>query len=496
LPEDQPGPKLARAPISVKSPAPISSAIPNLSHKVSLRNPGRTFAAGTLRYTIRELAVLFFWLLWGDFAFNFFESIFGRFIPLYLGELHASNSLIGIMTGSFAGLVNILFLPNISRWSDNYRSPIGRRIPFIYAVTPLTVGSLIAIGFAPEMAGWVHSAILSKLAPGISLVSLILVLLCIFIVSFHFFNMVLVNAYNWLLREVVPLELIARFLSWFRFVGTVSSCLFLWWVFPEILSHRGAVCASIGIFYLVSFFLMCRNVREGEYPPPPPAGDRPGILKSFALYFRECLALPIYRNFFIAYVLFAVAGGCAGPFTMLFTQTTLGIGMNDMGRIFAATAAVSAAIYIPLGWLCDKVSPLRITLFAIIAQAVANACAYFVVCGKTSLLVYSLLAAIPGVTAALAMQAATMRLFPDEEFAQFSSGLNVFGCGALIFGNYLAGLFMDAVHSNYRMIYLWTTLFTALAVLPMLLVIRDWKCLGGSDSYTPPPPRRNKPTKG
>ena len=51
----------------------------------------------------------------GDFAYTFFESIFGPFIPLYLKDLHASNTVIGVMTGSIAGVVNILFLPNLSR---------------------------------------------------------------------------------------------------------------------------------------------------------------------------------------------------------------------------------------------------------------------------------------------------------------------------------------------------------------------------------------------
>ena len=73
----------------------------------------KLYRTGTLSYTVRGLAVLFLWLLWGDFAFTFFESIFGRFIPLYLKDLHASNALIGVMTGSIAGAVNILFLPNI-----------------------------------------------------------------------------------------------------------------------------------------------------------------------------------------------------------------------------------------------------------------------------------------------------------------------------------------------------------------------------------------------
>jgi len=470
-------PPTARFPVA----PPVESPKDSLARKI--------YSVGTLRYTVRGLVVLFLWLLWGDFAFTFFECIFGRFIPLYLKDLHASNSLIGIMTGSFAGIVNILFLPNISQWSDNYRSRLGRRIPFLYVVTPLTVIALVAVGFAPEIATWVDIHILSRLAPSVSITTVILTLLCVLVVSFHFFNMVLVNAYNWLLRDVVPLELMARFLSWFRIVGTVSSAAFLWFVFPHVISHRREVCLSVGVFYLISFMMMCRHVKEGEYPPSPPVEYRPGILKSFAIYFRECLSIPIYRNYFIAYVLATCAGSCAGPFSVLFNRDTLSISMDDMGKVFAWGSAASAVAYVPMGWLCDKFSALRVALIALVGQIFGAVCTYYLVNDKTSFLVSTLIFSIPAVGWGLGSQAMTMKLFPEEKFGQFSSGLNVFGCGALIVGNYLVGQFMDLVHSDYRMIYFWSAALLALAILPMVLVYRGWMQHGGPHHYVAPVPK-------
>jgi len=461
------------------------------AESVKERISKKSFSAGTLQYTLRGLVVLFLWLLWGDFAFTFFEQIFGRFIPLYLKDLHASNSLIGIMTGSFAGLVNILFLPNISQWSDNYRSRWGRRIPFLYVVTPLTVGALVAVGFAPEIATWLNVHILSHLAPGISITVVILTLLCVLVISFHFFNMVLCNAYNWLLRDVVPMELMARFLSWFRIVGTVSGAIFLWFVFPHVITYRREVCLSVGVFYLVSFMLMCRNVKEGEYPPPPLAEDRPGILKSFVIYFRECLSIPIYRNFFIAFVLANCAGSCASPFTVLFVRDILGLSMDDMGKVYAWSSAAAAVVYLPMGWLCDKFSATRIALVGLAGQIVTSVAVYYLVNDLTSFLICAIVFCIPGVAWGLGSQAMTMKIFPEEKFGQFSSGLNVFGCSALILGNYLVGQFMDLVHSDYRMIYFWSAALLTLAMFPMLLVYRGWKQHGGPDHYIAPLPSRS-----
>ncbi len=446
------------------------------------------YYAGTLTYTRRKLFVLSLWLLWGDFAFYFFESIFSRFLPIYLKELNASNTLIGIMTGSFAGLVNVFFLPGISRWSDNYRSCIGRRIPFLYVVTPLVVATLILVGFAPEIGGWIFDRFAFHLPAEVSRGGFILGLLSVLIVSFHFFNMVLVNAYNWLIRDVVPLKVMARFLAWFRIVGTVSSVFFLWSVFPHLLTHRREICLTIGLFYLAVFLFMCLRVKEGEYPPAEPKDKRPGVLKTYVVYFRQCLQIPLYRMFFLVYLLVNVAINCAGGFTTLFMRETLNIHMDSMGHIYSWTAALSALVFFPAGWLCDRFSPMRVTLAAIAGLCLFPVLGYVAVYNENAYLAYSMLSTLPTVAWSLGSMATAMLLFPQEEFGQFSSGLNVFGCGGLIIGNFLIGVLMDLVHNDYRAAFLWTTVFAGIAIFPMLLVIRGWKLHGGPNNYVPPLP--------
>ena len=82
---------------------------------------------------------------------------------------------------------------------------------------------------------------------------------------------------------------------------------------------------------------------------------------------------------------------------------------------------------------------------------------------------------LPGMAWGLCLSATSMKLFPAEKFGQFSSGLNVFSCGALIVGNFLVGVLMDLTHSNYRMAFLWTAVISACAIFPMILVIHGWK---------------------
>ena len=447
-----------------------------------------SLSVGSLVYSRSQLIVLSLWLLWGDFAFTFFESIFAKFIPIFLKHLNASNTLIGVMTGSFAGLVNVLFLPFISRWCDDLRTPIGRRIPLLYVITPLTAAMLIGIGFAPEIGGWLFRRARPLLPDFFSEEGTILGLLCVLVVSFHFFNMVLVNAYNWLIRDVIPLSVMSRFLAWFSIIGTVSGAAFLFLVFPHLMTYRREIFLGVGVFYIVAFTAMCWKVREGSYPDPVQQKAPFGVISTFALYFKECLQISLYRNFFVGCLLVTAALSCANNFIILFADRTLGLGMGDMGEIFAWTAMISLLFFYPLGWLCDRFSPMHVALGATVTIGLGALLALLFVENRMGFLIYSLAFSLPTVAWYLSQRAASMKLFPAEKFGQFSSGLNVFGCGALIVGNLLIGVLMDVFQSNYRMAFLWTGCIAAVAVIPFFKVIGEWKRLGGRENYVPPMP--------
>ncbi|MFA6286798.1 MAG: MFS transporter [Opitutaceae bacterium] len=446
-----------------------------------------TYHCGTLVYSSRDLGVLFLFLFGGDFAFVFFESIFGRYLPLVLGELNASNMLIGLMSGSFAGIVNILFLPNISRWSDGFRSRLGRRIPFLLVASPLTVLACLLSGFAPEIASFLHRNVTATWTPSVSERTLTLCVLCVSAALYHFFNMILVNSYNWLFKDVVPDIFMARFLTWFRIVGAFGMLVFLWFVFPHIIEYRKTVFTCVGVFYLVVFTIMCWCVKEGEYPPVPKK-EKTTMLRSFVGYFRECVSVPIYRNYFIVFVCVILGMSCAGAFITLFMRETLLLNMKDIGANMTWATLAVTVMYYPVGWLCDKTSPFLVTLVSLPLYAIVSIAAMLLVENKAGMVAYWIVIAIPTVGWGLGSAATTMKLFPSAKFGQFSSGLNVFGCGALTLGNVLIGQIMDMLNSNYRFAFLWSAIFFAVAILPMVLVLREWKRLGGADHYNPPLP--------
>ncbi len=447
--------------------------------------PARIYEVGTLRYARKDLFKLFALLLGGDFAMVFFESIFGPFGTLYSQQFHASNALIGILMGSVPGFVNLIFGPSISRWSDNLRGPWGRRIPFVAVSTPLIFVSIVMMGFAPEVGGVAYRGLIHPFAPSVPFDTVVLTVLTTFAVLFHFANMILVNGYSWLQRDVIPQEVMARFLSWFRIVSIVGGALFSWYVFPHVIDDRKTICLSLGLFYLVVFALMCRYVKEGEYPPPT---REPGnAAQLYVSYFRQCFTVPIYRWAFIMRIL-AGMSVCAYTFLIIFQRDTIGMSMTDIGKLGAATNILSALILFPLGWLCDKFSPFRVQFICAMFGLVFTALNFFFSVNEHTLILFSLLALPQAVAAGLAGNAVIMELFPSRKFGQFFAAGNIMGMGIKIIGMYAFGLFLDHLHNNYRMIFAWSFCWDVLGFFFLYLLYREWRRLGGAESYVPPLP--------
>lgn len=349
------------------------------------------------------------------------------------------------------------------------------------------------IGYGPEISRWLHTTV--PILRVFSLGAMTLVLLGLFTVSWHFFNMVLVNLFNFLVRDVVPQPLIARYVSLGTVINITASMLFTWFVFPHILINRKIVCVVVGLIYLTAFMLMCWQVKEGEYPPPEPrpaGGFFGSYLKTFFTYFRECLSVPIYRDFVIVYALM-VAAGSTTPFSLLFLKETIHLSMTEMGRVFTLGSLLSAIVVYPLGYLCNRIHAIRLMLAALICMAVGTLLSYFFINGLASWILFIIITIAPSTAWGLAFNTFMLKVFPAEKFGQFFSSINVLGFGSIFISNYLVGAFMDLVHSNYRLTFLITFVCYA-AMIPMLfMVYRHWRNHGGPDNYVPPLPRERVP---
>jgi len=452
-------------------------------------NPGEArthlYEVGTLKYTKKDLVKLFVLLLGGDFVLVFFESIFGPFGTLYSQKFHASNALISMMMNSVPGFVNVFFGPSISRWSDNFRGPWGRRIPFLAASIPMVFISIVVMGFSPEVAGIFYNGGLHRYAPSIVFDNVVLTVLTSCVVLFHLGNMILLNSYAWLQRDVIPQELMARFLSWFRIVGIVSGALFSWYIFPHAIDDRKVICLSLGAFYLIVFGLMCRNVKEGNYPPPVEQKGNP--VQLYLDYFRQCFSVRIYRLAFIMRML-AGMSVCAYTFMIFFQTETIGMSLDHLGKLTAVTSIVSALILLPIGWLCDKFSPFRVQFICAILGLVFTVLSYFLNVSEYTLILFSFITLPQAVAGGLAGNAVIMELFPSQKFGQFFAAGNIMGMGIKIVGAAAFGYYLDYLHSNYRMIYVWCFFWDSMGLVVLYLFYSEWRRLGGPKNYVPPLP--------
>ena len=171
----------------------------------ALHSP-KTWKAGTLVYSSAGLAMLFFWLLWGDFTWAMKDRAVGPSATLLIKQIGVSDFLYALIVIAFPNFTNIILGPVISYLSDRHRGPHGRRIPFLAFTTPFIVLGLYGLGLTPWLGGKLH-----ELFPALSLHGGRLVVFCVSWVLLDFGTTLAGALFNALVNDVVPRELLGRF---------------------------------------------------------------------------------------------------------------------------------------------------------------------------------------------------------------------------------------------------------------------------------------------
>jgi MFS family permease len=448
----------------------------------------RRWHVGALVYTPRILVSVFFWMLWGDFCFTMMEQVLPTLLPVQLNELGAPNWVVGLLTVSMPKMLNTVVTPVVSYRSDRYRSRLGRRIPFLLFPTPLIAVFMAMTGFAEPIGRWLHSA----LSPMIDISPTVTVIVVIAIAAslFQFFDLFVASVYWYLVNDVIPQPVMGRFYGWVRMVGYASAFVFNRYLLGLAESHRAAVYVGVGIFYCFAFMLMCWRVKEGEYPPPPEESERAGLVGNVKIYFRECFTTRFYIWFYLSSAAFMVAWVSIRSFQILFAKS-LGMSLGDYGRVMAWTMLLGAALSLPLGWICDRIKPLRLLILSATVMPVVAALNFLFIHGPASFLIGTL-----GLyTATYLYGSANGPLFPallpPSKFGQFCSAASIFTAGFSTLAGLLAGFFLDWA-GNYQYIYAWFGFFSILLLLTCVPLYRGWIRYGGPDKYAAPDPGERK----
>jgi MFS family permease len=95
----------------------------------------------------RKYVGLTFLIGFGFFTMGLMDPLYDTYVPIFLGKYMSSNALIGLIM-TLDNIFAIFLIPIVSVWSDNTRTKIGRRMPFIVVLLPLTAIAFSALPYA------------------------------------------------------------------------------------------------------------------------------------------------------------------------------------------------------------------------------------------------------------------------------------------------------------------------------------------------------------
>ncbi|MDP2137349.1 MAG: MFS transporter [Candidatus Didemnitutus sp.] len=439
---------------------------------------------GTLSYTSTGIAMVFFWLLWGDFAWSLKERSVMSMVQLLLKKFEASDLLTGLLIGTLPNAIAVILQPVISYRSDRHRGRWGRRLPFLIWTTPIAALGMIGLGFSPQLAATLH-ATLGASSPGVNPLSLIL--FAVFWTLFEFGTLAANVIFLGLINDIVPEGLLGRFFGLFRAMSLIAGIVFNYWILAEAEEHYKAIFIGIGIIYGVGFLMMCFRVKEGEYPPPKASDSpKPGNFAFAArTYLRECFSNPYYVWVFIGYNLCFVALAPINLFSLFFAKS-LQMSMGDFGKLFAITYAISLTLSYFLGVLADRFHPLRVGIVASALYAIFSLWGGFFI---TDTLTFSIAFVAHGVLSGAFLTTTAsfgQRLFPRARFAQFYSALMLVQAAGIMVVPLIIGAVLDYSHHNYRLTFVASGILSTLGVAACLVVHKRFMALGGPKNYQAP----------
>ena len=433
------------------------------------------------------LFFLFFCLLFGGFSYSMLAYVLiPTLMPIILDDMGADGALIGLIVGSIPAAMNMVMNPILSTNSDRFRSRWGRRIPFLAVAAPFVTLFMILIGWMPQIVEILHRwSFFARF--DIRLFGLVLI--CVVGVLFQFFNLIVGSIYYYLLPDVIPQRMLGRFMSLMNIAFACSGFVFNYFLMEYARTAAPWVFTGVGLFFLVSYLFMCLNVREGSYPPPEVltrSGDPwyrrfPEWLKGD---FAESFGSLFFVMLFTGTALNQTSTACRNIFNLLFATKELMLTEAQFGKVMGVGALISLAVMVVVGYVMDKLHPLRIYIASGLLVILVNILGYFWVYDYKSFYVIGILIVIVYSIQNLSNVPMFAALFPRERFGQFSSANAMLNSLFMIVANYLGGLAVD--YFGYRFIFVWDTFFTLLATCALLYVYVIFLRRGGCKNYTPP----------
>jgi maltose/moltooligosaccharide transporter len=90
---------------------------------------------------------LTFLIGFGFFPMGLMDILYDTYVPIFLGKYIEKNVFVGLIM-TLDNMLAVFLIPFVSLWSDNTRTKIGRRMPFIIVLLPLSALCFSMIPYA------------------------------------------------------------------------------------------------------------------------------------------------------------------------------------------------------------------------------------------------------------------------------------------------------------------------------------------------------------
>ena len=455
--------------------------------RIWLNTPSERFTAGTLRYTGFGLLAMFAWMLWGDVVYTLMQRVFPSAMPLQLRKLGVPPVAIGIMLVWMVQGMGMFLGPYISFRSDRTRTRWGRRIPYIAATLPFLCLCMAALGFTDEIGVWVmgwHWPVLLHISP----MWMLIIVMGALVVLYDFFN-VYVNSVYWaLFADVIPREFMGKFIGAFRFVGMGAGFIFSYFIFGKLETHTRYIYLGGAALYAIGFTLLCLKVREGQYAPPDdlPADSTPRLARlgqGVKMYFAECFGHPLWISYYVAKALWQLSN-VVNIYKIFFFRDHLGFSLDRMGKLEAWMTLLTMALMFPMGWLIDKIHPIRALILSSIIIIPVTFAGYYI----DNFTFYMFVAVITTPAVALfdsADMVLPMQLFPRDKYGQFFSGIGLMRNVTTILTGAFGAMYIQWMVDRHGIrgnayAFIWQGWLEIVGLACMFVVYWYWRKYGGN----------------
>jgi len=383
-------------------------------------------------------------------------------------------------------VLGILLNPIVGMQSDRHRGRMGRRLPFLLAVTPVVMISLLGLGFSTPI-----SSILAHLTGAISVPALkigwIGGCMTVFVVA----NTYIFQVYQFLFVDVIPTAVMGKFVGFYRAIGALGVFAFNWFMFGHSENHMELIYVISVVLYGGAFSLLIWKVKEGDYPPPPP---KTSLTSMARLYFTECFSNTFYIKLYSLAFFFWSAIVPLWSFLVFFGTKpgqvhgyapTLGLSLQSFGEVRAWCSLVQVPVYFLVGPFVDRFHPLRIAMIGMLLSSLTYFANFFLDHDRFSLTLWLIINFIAQAIYMGAYLAIFPRLLPRKKYGQFFTANQIFGFVGVSLAPILCGWLLETV-KDYRYIFVWCGGCTLIGVVMTFLLYRHWLALGGDENYSPP----------